>query len=352
MTRSIKEVRQEAHSWRAHIDAGLSLDEQREFERWMAAEPQNGEAFAEAEMLWKALEKLDYSKTENSASFERQIEEELDRPSATIHYLRFAGSRFGAALAAAAAVVAIMIFAGLPLDYFQPKPSEPARFATTATAKQVIVLPDESRITLEPNSEMTVDYRDDSRDIVLLSGSAAYNVRSNVSRPFRVQTPYANVRVTGTRFSTVLRGKGIQVAVIEGSVDVSPSAGKPGHAAVRSVAAGEAIFTTDGVRHSDVAWPYSKPTLKPQNNSTASLTTSVSAATSDRLRYVRAPLAQVIADINRIGGSDVRVDPRVADLRFSGTFDAGDPEAILATLSDALPVAINAHDGQRVIVPE
>ncbi|MEM1134125.1 MAG: FecR domain-containing protein [Pseudomonadota bacterium] len=336
----------EAHLWRARMGAGLSAEEERNFERWIAADPYHGEAFAEAEVIWGALGRIEYSVVHEPAanaatpalasSWFEQVGE----------YLRETWGKIAAASTVVTAA-AILFFIAVPIEQGDKLGPETQRFVTQANAARFIKLPDKSSIRLAPDSELTVRYSEDSRDIALLSGSARFDVASDLQRPFIVATDIANVQVTGTRFVTKLRDGGLEVAVTKGSVNVAAT--DNGIDAKTSsppiaLSAGQAIWTADGVAFVDVEFPKAAP-----RRSAAASGNSVPQANA-RQTYVRAPLSQVIADINRYGDAAITVEPAAAELRLSGTFDIGDSNATIAIIEEALPVTMIDRDGQLTII--
>jgi len=77
-----------------------------------------------------------------------------------------------------------------------------------------------------------------SRDLQLLSGEAWFDVAPDAQRPFRVQAGAATVRALGTQFNVYRKAGIIEVAVIEGKVEVS-RAGTTAPASPTLLSAGE-----------------------------------------------------------------------------------------------------------------
>ena len=51
-------------------------------------------------------------------------------------------------------------------------------------------------------------------------------------------------------------------------------------------------------------------------------------------------LSEVVATLARYRTGVLRCDPAVADLRLSGTFPLGDPDAILQVIAQTLPIKL------------
>ena len=80
---------------------------------------------------------------------------------------------------------------------------------------------DNSIITLNTNSEIRVTLTDEVRKVDLISGEAFFIVTSNKERPFIVASGQQEITVVGTQFNVHKMKSGIEVAVIEGIVQVA-----------------------------------------------------------------------------------------------------------------------------------
>lgn len=99
------------------------------------------------------------------------------------------------------------------------------RFLTTkkyyAATQQQIILPDNSRVTLNPRSELTVNYSFiTGKRNLKLSGEALFEV--NPGAPFTVKFEGGKVRVLGTVFTVEAYKNGVpKILCLEGSVAVT-----------------------------------------------------------------------------------------------------------------------------------
>ncbi|RXJ60924.1 siderophore-interacting protein [Candidatus Marinarcus aquaticus] len=84
-----------------------------------------------------------------------------------------------------------------------------------------IQLPDYSKVTLDVNTHMDVQYYATSRKIKLSNGKAVFDVFSNKKRPFTIATNRVHITVLGTKFEVVNHQQQTQVNVKEGVVKVS-----------------------------------------------------------------------------------------------------------------------------------
>ena len=90
-----------------------------------------------------------------------------------------------------------------------------------------IRLPDGSRVRLNSNSKISFaeKFTGNIREVTL-EGEAFFDVTHDPSRPFIVQTPYANTHVLGTSFNVLYTGETTAITLVEGKVNVSTPDGQ------------------------------------------------------------------------------------------------------------------------------
>ncbi|MCG8444803.1 MAG: FecR domain-containing protein [Hyphomicrobiales bacterium] len=120
--------------------------------------------------------------------------------------------RFGG-IAAAACLLALVVGPDLLLNLR-------ADYATDTAETRTIRLPDDSTVTLAPESAIAVAYAPGERRIRLLAGEAFFEVAPQAERPFKVSTQTVDVTVLGTGFGVHRGDEGADVAVEHGSVRV------------------------------------------------------------------------------------------------------------------------------------
>jgi transmembrane sensor len=127
-------------------------------------------------------------------------------------------------------------------------------------------------------------------------------------------------RALGTAFVVKEQGDGLQVAVIEGRVDVRVMGDAPSHVELR---AGQQVAITDN--------QLSLPTLANPELLTAWL--------RSRLVFDGAPLTQVVDELNRYhAGRIVLLGTAARRIHVTGTYHLSDTSAILDTLAQTLPI--------------
>ena len=134
---------------------------------------------------------------------------------------------------------------------------------------------------------------------------------------FVVEAEQGRARVLGTQFEVRLQPQGAQVTVLSGRVGVTAQAG----AEQQVLGAGQQV-----AYHAGRAEPLHAV------DSEAQL-----AWRQGWLNYARAPLADVIADLQRYyPGRIILLNDELAARRISGSFPSKDPRAVLASLQGVL----------------
>ena len=348
MNEDTHQIRETANFWRSKVDEGvLSEAERQEFERWIASNPVHAQAYAEAELLWKALGEIEYDPSlhPERKGIEIPFAVAENSPSWSSHRKI---SAIGAGVAAMAASIVVALFLVLPVEA-----PTPIVYETAVGEIQTIALADGSEITLGAKSRLDVTITDQRRLTKLWAGAAYFDVASDQSRPFVVQAGSAKVLVTGTAFDLQRKGQKLHVAVEEGSVSVSQSfvnGAKPG----TEVEARQSEIISERV--STVRLSAGQAVIASQNDglgrpSEISLS-DVGAWRTGQLVFFRASLAEIIDDVNRYADMPIHVSDDVSDLRMTATFDSGDIPGLLGMLETALPIKIEAQGGARWISAE
>ncbi|MEM1401933.1 MAG: FecR domain-containing protein [Pseudomonadota bacterium] len=346
-----------AHRWRARIDdGGLNARGEEEFARWIAADPHHAAAYAEAEILWKALGAVPYDPVlDRPIPGERSTQ--TDKAIATdggwwTRWLDYYSRPFAPTIAAGLLIVAVALAFYVDQSHEAPGEEEVSfeLFDTAQGESRQVTLADGSEMNLGPATRVEVTIDGVARRAVLMTGHAYFAVTENLSSPFSVSVGAARVEVTGTAFDLQRRGDRLAVAVAEGQVqvshprilqpasDVGPtgewSRGSSGFLESTTLSAGQTVTATRGVGLSTVGHIDVE---------------DVGAWRFGQLVYVDARLADVVADLNRYSAEFIALDDAAANLELSGTFTVDDLSSIIDALQAALPVELlSEKDGQRI----
>ncbi|MDE1146416.1 MAG: FecR domain-containing protein [Azospirillaceae bacterium] len=200
-----KSIDEAAARWVARLDAGdLTPAEEAELSAWLDGDIRCVGALARARAVFVSPR----------MTRAMRILRQSPPPSASgwvgLHRRAF----LGGAVAASALGAAVVL---------RPRTVQPAqRYVSALGEVRQIPLADGSRITLNTDSALEVDYREDRRLVRLLRGEAFFEVAKNPDRPFVVMGPKAQARAVGTAYAVRLAGEdgGMRVQVASGRVAV------------------------------------------------------------------------------------------------------------------------------------
>jgi transmembrane sensor len=217
---------------------------------------------------------------------------------------------------------------------------------STGRAQQLDrTLSDRSELSLAARTACTVAIYRNRREVRLAAGEVRFKVTHDPDRPFIVITEWGQVRVLGTTFTVSARDDHMRVAVADGRVAVWPRGGGNQPAASSNepfgepsivLRAGEAVdVDADGLD--------SRTAVSPDN---------VGAWRQGWLVFDNTPLGEALARWNDYVPQAFRLrdQPRLRDLRVSGSFPLRDPQAFLQGLPDMLPVRVSRAAGESITI--
>lgn len=312
----------QAALWAAKLDgASLTDSDRRELEAWLAAAPGR-------RALLSAYCQLSTDLEEQLPLLEGIRDLPVEEASASSPARSFPRSLrplwVGATLAAAAAV-ALVLWVGRA-----PAP-EAREFATGGAQRQTVALADGSRLELNAHTQLTATLTGDQRHVRLARGQAFFAVAKDPQRPFVIDTPAGSVRVTGTKFDVRADEVApLQVTVLEGSVEVQPTAGARAPLALHAAEQ----YADGSVRALDPAE-----------------VEAVLAWRDGAIVFKGAPLREVLAAFARHHSRQLESTPAAGEQRFGGRFNLDDLEGFLHGLENSdrgLTVQRDAHGSVRV----
>lgn len=84
-----------------------------------------------------------------------------------------------------------------------------------------ILLKDQSIISLDSNTKLSIKYYKNTREVNLEQGSVVFSVHSNKSRPFIIKTNHTSIEVLGTTFEVSNINGFVNIKVKEGKVKIA-----------------------------------------------------------------------------------------------------------------------------------
>lgn len=210
-------------------------------------------------------------------------------------------------------------------------------YETAVGEQRTVSLEDGSVVYLNTQSQVRVAFSRNARDIHL-QGQAIFNVVHDASRPFRVHADHGQVQANGAQFDVNSRRDRTDIAVIDGLVSAITAGigATPQRSSHVDLPAGKAMaIGIDGKPSSPeevdvadiVAWRHRRLVFKER--------TLLDIATEFN-RYNKAPKLRVAGEA-------------LQTTRYSGTFDADDPQYFLDYLARDRQLTFE-HSGDEFVV--
>jgi len=208
-------------------------------------------------------------------------------------------------------------------------------------------LPDGTRIHLNTDTRLLVQFTPEARRAVLEYGEIMFEVAHDRQRPFSVGAGRRRVEAIGTAFVVKLVRDELQVTVTEGKVELA------------SVDEGAARTERDTTFHSapvyvgvgqtvQVAALVEEPNLKVESISEADVRRRL-AWRDGLLDFHRTPLSQVVFEVNRYSGKHILIDdPELQAMKFDGLFRIGETDLLLEVLRLRGDIEVKVLDAETV----
>ncbi|WAC48353.1 FecR domain-containing protein [Asticcacaulis sp. SL142] len=274
--------------------AGGAMDD------WLAEDDAHIEAYAEGLLIWEQL-----GQVAGDGASERLI-----------HPNKW---RLPAAIAAMAAV--ILLAFGFGSAFMTPT------YKTGIGEQRTVRLEDGTRLVLNTNSVLKVDFEKGIRRVRLERGEALFNVAHDKQRPFVVEANDKYVEAVGTLFVVRSEAQGMEVTLLSGLVDIgrghfNPSAKK--------------ISLTPGDRWRETG---AAPVLdRPQIE-------TVTAWRNGEIIFDETPLNVAIAEVNRYTKKSIVLnDQGAAERKISGVVRIAEPEIFVETVAGVYDLRVNNTD--------
>ncbi|MDZ3831878.1 MAG: FecR domain-containing protein [Sphingopyxis sp.] len=317
------EAAETAALWCIRLSEGeLAENEWAVFEAWLA-EPGHAELFQEAATVWRSSgevgdwPQLIALRTEALTTFRRLGQRRW-----------FVGKPRRVQWIAAAATVLLTL--AVSLGWYLNRPRE---YETHVGERQVAVLDDGSRASLDAVTAMNVRMQADGRQVELLHGRAKFDVAKDPLRPFTVVAGDKLIVAVGTSFSVELIDREVRVILYEGQVEVRDRNDRaPSDASASAAVPGRHLLTPGAELVEAMGSAVPARITRPD------LTQSLSWE-SGLLNFDDEPLASAVERMNRYSARKIRlVDPSLGDIRVDGIFQAGDLDAFAEGLAVLHPV--------------
>ncbi len=309
--------------WQARIGGGdISPEDRADFEQWLKASEHNRQAFERAELLWFKLEGLRSSAWATNRKTPPDLAEAVE-PS-TIWMLGWRLGHRATISIAAAIMLAVAIILISPSQ-------KPTLYRTQVAQTEDVTLADGTQVSLGAETRLTASLSSSERLVVLQHGEAFFDVARDPTTPFLVTVGQVTIEVVGTAFAVRRSNRSVRVGIAEGEVAVSADGQTD---KIMHLSAGEQVETNLKSGHSEVS---------------ALDARQIAAWRWGELVYRNAPLAEIIADVNRYFDGQLTIsDPAAADLTLNAVFNTDDITGVLHTLEEALPIRVRQLRANRI----
>lgn len=314
------------------MQSGVSSEEYREINRWIASDPHHAVAFARVQAGWEMSARLTSVLPGSPADTQPELiapGEGAGAKAWPISNRRTVMAGLAAASVAAVAIPAIRLFK-----------DNGEVFETLRGERRTLKLADGSKLSLNTASKVDVVMGRDERLVRLLQGEALFEVAHDPERSFVVATEDTRIQAIGTAFNVRVRADAVELTVTEGIVAVSNHASESGKTdgQARVMAGKGAVIRSgtvavtpldDRMVEQRVAWRDGVISLDGN---------SIEQAVEEFNRYRSAPII--------IG------DTRIASLRVGGRFECDESEKFIAALQRSFPIkAIQNNDKSVLLLP-
>jgi transmembrane sensor len=330
--------------WLVDCEDGLDAEKVAEFARWRMADPRHAAALAKMEAATNLLQKMPLVRDRIAGSPSHR---ELQSIGTGEHRGKIV--TFSVALKVACAIAACLAIAFVGWRLRGAGETFVGNYATTTGGYERVVLPDESVVELNAETDVSIHYSKAERRVVLSRGEAHFSVAKNAARPFVVRADGVAVRAVGTAFDVRLESQAVAVTVTEGRVQVGQGI-QPVRGAAASEAAEKFPVLVAGQR---IVVPRDGSRAPvPQLTSLDAVGLKESLAWKiPRLVFNETPLADVVDQFNRHNVVKLVIaDGALGRRAVGGTFRADQVETFVRLLEDSRDVAVDRVSADRIVL--
>lgn len=326
-----------AIEWLTEREDGFTPAREREFNRWLHADPRHAAAVARIEQTQGLLSELPRHRSEINAAFDRAapvvpFPPVKNRPASRV------GKPWARVFPWGGLAAALVL--GIALGWRMLGGPEEVRYTTTPAGYERAHLEDGSMLELNAASVARVQFSATERRVQLDAGEAHFAVAKDAARPFVVQARGVTVSAVGTAFLVRLAASEVEVIVVEGKVTVARhDDGARTVEAPTLVSAGERAVV---------------PNRAPQPSVEKIEKTALREALAWQGRLVDfsdAPLAEVVARFNARNQLQLILgDTELGTRRIGGTFALDEAEAFARLLSRDGSIVVERRGATEIVL--
>jgi transmembrane sensor len=230
---------------------------------------------------------------------------------------------------ALAAIAAVLLFGLFAMPWLNPA-STRYEIATPAGEQRIVAIGGGDTVALNGSTRLVLD-RADARYAELAAGEATFTVSHDPARPFVVVAGNHRVQDAGTVFNLVSDAGRFSVETVEGAVVYDPQG------AAIAVPAGQTLLVSG--KDNSIVLGRKEPDM-------------IAGWRRGQLSYREEPLNAVARDLTRAIGAEVRIDPALASVLFTGSIRIDrDDGATVTRVASALGVTARSTGEGWLIEP-
>lgn len=303
-----QELYLQAASWVEKLANGeLDSLSKRRFSLWLEADPRHAELLRAMVDTWQ-----DPALTKALSCYQASP---LKRWQLSIPYwpkLQLAGSAM-----LLSSVLIALLYLGNSGYFSHPAPYE---LVTAQANSMQQALADGSVVDIAPDSQLTVFFTEEKRQVLQSQGAAYFAVAKDKERPFEVRLDQASVLAVGTEFNIDRDPELVDITVYEGAVQV------------QATAAGPTVLLKSGER-----------IRIQQNQLSAVQKVDLQQLVDWRSGWIEIEdesLAYLLHRLNRSASVPVSASAELADLRIAGRFELANTQQTLSALTEAYGLSL------------
>jgi transmembrane sensor len=209
-------------------------------------------------------------------------------------------------------------------------------YRTAIGQQQVLTLSDETRVALNTDSRLTIDYSSQERRVNLERGEALFEVTKNANRAFIVAAGDVEVRALGTKFDVRRSSGRVIVVLLEGKVEITRRA----EALARPVR----VATLNPGERVTIGRGSEKAALDHPNLETAT------AWRRGEVMFEDATLSEAVAEMNRYARVPVELaTPELEHLRVSGVFESQSTDEFVESIAALHHLSVERRENAVIL---
>ena len=333
----------EASAWIAKMDRGLSPSEKQELGAWLGHGSSNRETLMRISKLWDRMDALTIL-AEANPSASKPVSAGF-RPLWAV----------AASLLLATAILGwLAVHSGEGAQVEQTRVAEsPLEYMTEIGQQASHVLPDGTRLTLNTNTRVRLQYSESNRLLLLEQGEIHVMVAHQPGRPLSVAVGGQIVQAVGTEFNVeITSDQRIELVVTEGVVMVGVVDGS-----VLTPVPGEPIALT---RSSTLVAAGESAVIPPEQSTSENVKTEAIGSEEIAVKlswregnviFRGEPLEEALAEIGRYTAVEfVILDESAKKIRIAGLFRAGDVDGLLKALRQNFNISYERVGDDKILL--